>query len=102
MNFIQDWLPIAVSLTALMFTAVSFVKASRKDTGTQAMERATMIADLRYIREAVEDMKVDSKILREDIRTMDLRLTAVEASTSSAHKRLDDVVKQIRKEQGLL
>ena len=98
MTFLHEWLPIVISVFALMFTGMNFVRASRKDTGSIAMERATMIADLRYIREAVEDMKVDSKVLREDLRSMDIRLTAVEASVSSAHKRLDAVMKTIREE----
>ena len=102
MDILHDWLPIGISLMALIFTAVTFIRASHRETGEQAMERATMIADLRYIRQAIEDMKVESKVLKEDMRTMDLRLTSVEASTASAHKRMDEMIKALRGEGGLL
>ena len=72
MDILHDWLPIGISLMALIFTAVTFIRASHRETGEHAMERATMIADLRYIRQAIEDMKVESKVLKEDISTISM------------------------------
>ena len=89
MEFLHDWLPIFVSVVALSFTTASFIRTSHHETGEIAMERATMIADLRYIRQGIEDMKVDSKVMKEDLRSMESRITAVESSTASAHKRID-------------
>ena len=45
---------IGIALCALLFTAASFRRTQNKDTTVDATERATMSADLRYIRQSIE------------------------------------------------
>lgn len=89
MEFVHDWLPILTSLAVMIISLITLSRASHRDTGTSANERATMQADIRYIRSAIDDIKLENKGLAKDLRDIDKRLTVVEQSVKSAHHRLD-------------
>ena len=65
-----------------------------QDNSASATERATMTADIRYIRSSVDDIKLENKAIQRDIIDMRERVVAVEQSTKSAHNRIDEIVKQ--------
>ena len=88
---VRDWVTILVPIVALVFTALSFKRTSRVDTSADAAERATMTADIRYIRTAIEDIKVQTRVIQSDVRNLEIRLSVVEASCKQAHKRLDEI-----------
>lgn len=91
---IETIISLSVAIIALVFTALSFRRTSNKDNTGDAMERATITADLRYIRAAIDDIKLEYKSLQKDISDLRDRIVTVEQSTKSAHKRMDDYVKQ--------
>lgn len=93
MEDLSRWMPIIISALALIVTALSYRRTSHNDTSDTAAERATMSADIRYIRTAIEDIKVQSRTLQADIRDIDRRLTAVESSVKSAHHRIDETTR---------
>lgn len=84
---------IAVPLIALGFTALTFKKNSDKDTKTDASERATMSADIKYIRTSIDDIKVDNRVIKSDIGELQTKVAKVEQSVESAHRRIDDLKK---------
>ncbi len=84
---------LAIALVALLFTALSFRRTSRRDVNETAEERATMTADIRYIRGSIDDIKVDNRVIKEDITQLKTKIVEVEQSVKSAHKRLDDLMK---------
>lgn len=84
---------LAVAICALLFTALSFRRTKYQDNSSNATERATMTADIRYIRSSVDDIKLENKAIQRDIIDMRERVVAVEASAKSAHNRLDELVK---------
>lgn len=90
---IETIVAIAVPLIALMFTALTFKKNADKDTGASAAERATMNANISYIRTSIDEIKLDNKSIQKDVSDMSKKLVEVEASAKSAHKRLDDLMK---------
>ena len=63
------------------------------DTATSATERATLTADVRYIRSSVDEIKVENRIIRKDVEELKTKVAEAEASAKSAHKRLDDLKK---------
>lgn len=93
MELIQA-LPIVISACALLFTALSFKRNASHDTAASAIERATMTADIRYIRQSVDDIKLENKATQNDVAECLKRLIVVEESTKSAHRRIDEIVKE--------
>ena len=85
--------PIAISVIALVFTWLSFRRNATQDTTASATERATMTADIRYIRQSVDDIKLENKSTQKDVAECMKRLIIVEESAKSAHKRIDEIVK---------
>ena len=83
----------AVPLIALVFTALTFKRNADKDTGATAAERATMTANISYIRSSIDEIKLDNKSIQKDVSDISKKLVEVEASAKSAHKRLDDLMK---------
>ena len=84
---------LAVAIIALLFTAMSFRRTSNQDTSAAAIERATMTADIKYIRNSIDDIKVENRSIQKDVTDLKTKVVEIEASTKSAHKRLDDFMK---------
>ena len=90
---IETVVAIAVPLIALAFTAMTFKKNADKDTGASAAERATMNANISYIRSSIDEIKLDNKSIQKDVSELTKKVVEIEASAKSAHKRLDDLMK---------
>lgn len=86
---IETVVSMTVAVAALIFTALSFRRTSHSDTAANAMERANMTADIRYIRTSVDDIKLENKAIQKDIVGVRERLAYVEQSAKSAHSRID-------------
>lgn len=90
---VETIIAIVVPLLALGFTALSYRRTENQDTTATATERATMTADIRYIRQSIDDIKLDNKAIQKDIGDLKTKIVEIEASTKSAHKRIDDLQK---------
>lgn len=90
---IETIIAIAVPIIALAFTAMTFSKNAKKDTASDASERASMSADIRYIRTSIDDIKVDNRVIKSDISDLQTKVAKVEQSVENAHKRIDDYMK---------
>ena len=84
---------IAVPLIALIFTALSYKRNADHDTGASAAERATMNANISYIRSSIDEIKLDNRAIKTDLDELKAKVVAIDASVKSAHKRLDDLMK---------
>ena len=84
---------LVIAFCALLFTAFSFRRTSNKDTSESATERATMGADIKYIRTSIDDIKVDNRVIKADLSSLQTKVARVEQSVESAHKRIDDLKK---------
>ena len=85
---------LGVAVCALLFTALSFRRTQNKDTSESASERATMTADIKYIRTSIDDIKVDNRVIKADIGELQTKVARVEQSVESAHQRIDDLMKK--------
>ena len=84
---------IVVPLLALGFTAMTFRRNERHDTTAEATERATLSADVRYIRSSIDDIKLDNKAIQKDLGELKTKVAKIEESVEIAHKRIDDISK---------
>ena len=85
---------ICISAAALLFTALSFRRTQNQDTSETATQRATMTADIKYIRDAIDEIKLENKVIQKDVSDLKTKVAQIEQSTKSAHKRLDDMIQK--------
>ncbi len=90
---LETALAIFVPLIALAFTALTYRRNENHDTSASATERATMTADIRYIRSSIDEIKIENRSIQKDVSELTKKVVEVEASTKSAHQRIDDIVK---------
>ena len=90
---IETIVAIVVPLVALCFTALTFRRQENHDTSAAASERATLTADVRYIRSSIDEIKLENRAIQQDITDLKTHIVEVEASTKNAHKRIDDLQK---------
>ena len=90
---VETIISLVIAFGALLLTAMSFRRTSNKDTSESASARATMSADIKYIRYSVDDIKVDNRVIKADLSTLQTKVAKVEQSVESAHQRIDDLKK---------
>lgn len=87
----QSYLPIIISAAALFFAAYQYVRNGHKEIDTQM---TAIMIKLETIAEGIIEIKNDLKNVKSEVQNLRERMAKVEASASSAHKRIDTVVGQ--------
>ena len=82
---------LVIAAAALLCTLWNIRRTANGDTSETAVARATLTADIKYIRSSVDDIRLDNKALQKDIGELKTQLVIVEQSVKSAHKRIDDI-----------
>ena len=90
---IETIVSLGVAICALLFTALSFRRTAYRDNGETATQRATMTADIRYIRTSIDEIKVENRAIQRDVSELSRKVVEIEQKTNSAHQRLDDLLK---------
>lgn len=90
---VETIISIVIAFCALLFTALSFRRTQNNDTSASATERATMTADVRYIRQSIDEIKLENRAIQKDVGELKTKVVEIEASAKSAHRRIDDIVK---------
>ena len=85
---------MAVAVCALIFTALSFRRTQNQDTSATAAERATMAANIQYIRTSIDDIKLEYKSIQKDISELSKKVVEIDASARQAHKRIDEITQK--------
>ena len=88
----ESIISLIISGTALLITIILNIKSSTKDDSAQI---TTVIVKLENIQQIVMETKQDIKSVKSDVKDIDHRLTIVEQSTKSAHKRIDNLESQL-------
>ena len=91
---VETIVAIVVPMLALIFTALSYRRAENSDTSAEATQRATMTADIRYIRSSIDEIRIENRSIQKDLSELTKKVVEIEASTKSAHKRLDDMMRK--------
>ena len=89
----EVWIPIGLSFLMLIIAIITLSKNSKKDTAEDAMQRASMTADVKYIRDSIDDIKVENRMTRQEVGDLKIKVAEIDQSVKSAHRRLDDIMK---------
>ena len=89
---VETVVSLCIAACALLFSALSYRRNSNNDHSDIVTQRATITADIRYIRASIDEIKLENRAIRTDLDEVKSKLVEVEASTKSAHKRLDDLM----------
>lgn len=90
---LEVWIPIALSCIMAIIAILTLARNGKKDNTEEAEQRASISADLKYIRGSIDDIKVENRVMQQNIGDLKIKVTEVEQSVKSAHKRLDDMQK---------
>lgn len=85
------WIPIALSCIMATVAIITLAKNSKKDNEKEVEQRATMTADIKYIRDSMDTIKVDNRRIQSDVGDLKIKVIEIERDVKSAHKRLDDM-----------
>ena len=85
------WIPIGLSCVMAIVAIITLARNTKKDTSSEAESRAALSANVKYIRESIDEIKVDNKSIQKDVGDLKVKVVEIEQSVKSAHKRLDDM-----------
>lgn len=82
---------IVASLSGVALGWLGRAKSNKQETQNEATDNAHLRADVKYIRQSVDEIKIDYKAQQHDFDQMSERVTRVEESTKQAHRRIDEL-----------
>jgi len=85
------WIPIVLSCIMAIVAIITLAKNTKKDSEKEVEQRATMTADIKYIRDSMDTIKVDNRRIQSDVGDLKIKVIEIERDVRSAHKRLDDL-----------
>lgn len=97
----STWISLAALAISIIFgtlnaghTSRTDVKEQLEDARRDAAQQARIETSLSTIQQDTGDIKSDLRGLKSDMQDITTRLAKVEQSVSSAHKRIDEIVKR--------
>lgn len=88
---------LAVVLS-LIFGISNIKRGNKEDTKNDTTQLTTVIVKLETIKDGISEIKNDMKNIRNSIQELRERIAKAESAISSAHKRLDELSKEQRKD----
>ena len=85
---------VLIAVLSLLIGYFSYSLNKTKAIKTDGRESAEVRAELGYIRRGVDDIKIDLKANEKQMQLLGERVTRVEESSKSAHRRLDNFEKE--------
>lgn len=83
----------AVGVTcSIVFAYIGYLKGLKKDVYSAGAARGTLESDISYIKHRTDEVLLEQKDTNKSINALAERVTRVEESTKSAHKRIDQIV----------
>lgn len=82
------------TFVGFLITVSTYTKNRDKDVRSGAAEQAIINTKLDTINGGVESLRVDFKVEQKERAVLTERVAKVEASASSAHKRIDEITKE--------
>jgi septal ring factor EnvC (AmiA/AmiB activator) len=87
-------LTVLISVLGLIIAFQGFQLNKTKSIKSDGQESAELKAELGYIRRGVDDIKIDLKANEKQMQQLGERVTRVEESNKSLHKRVDNIDKK--------
>ncbi len=79
----------AGAVSGIVFAYVGYLKGLKKDSYSAGTIRGTLETDIAYIKHRTDDVLLEQKDTNKSINALSERVTRVEESSKSAHKRID-------------
>lgn len=79
----------AAAISGIVLGWLGHARTSRKDAANDAAADADLRTSVNYIRQAVDELRVEIRLLRQDYADLVERVARVEESAKSAHRRID-------------
>ena len=86
---------VLVAVIALVFTILSYKRNKKKDDKAVDERAIRMEDNVEHIRTKIDELVADEKETKAEILDLRQRVTVVEESTKSAHKRIDELVQKV-------
>ena len=86
-----------IALCALGLSALVAMLNGRRNTQADAANQAKVEAKLDNVARGVDDIRVDMRALKSEISAHSAKLAELEASSKSAHHRIDEIFALYRK-----
>lgn len=87
---------ILISVISVCCTIYGVSRNFKKDAEADRGQIAIIVTKLDTIQTVLNELKMENKSTKEDIRDLEKRLVRVESSRKQAHKRLDDLISKER------
>ena len=85
---------VLIAIFTLLIGYQTYTLNKNKAIKSDGRESAEVKAELGYIRRGVENIQIDLKANEKQISHLSERVTRVEESSKSAHRRLDNIEKE--------
>ncbi|PEM28939.1 hypothetical protein [Bacillus wiedmannii] len=86
---------LLIAAASLVIGYFSYALNRSREIKSDGQQSAEMKAELGYIRKGVDDIRIDQKASERRMTEFGERITRVEESSKQAHKRLDNVEKEM-------
>lgn len=99
----MDWYQIlsaAGLVVAMVASIVALARNGRKDTQEEAVANAEVRANPQHISTGIDDIRIEQRAMRHEVSDLATRVTRNEESTKSAHRRIDEHVRQEHVREG--
>ena len=83
-------LSVLSTVCAIAFGYLAFLRGRKQDDNADGKAVGTILTELGYIKGGIDDLKAEQRQQREINTELVTRLTVVEESVKSAHKRIDE------------
>lgn len=86
-----------IAVLSLIISYLAYSLNRTKALKTDSQESAELKAELGYIRKGVDDIRIDLKANEKQMIALGERITRVEESSKQAHKRIDNLERELDK-----
>jgi hypothetical protein len=93
MNVNVSFITVIIAALALLVSFLGLQFNRQKEVKTDSQQDAQIKAQLQYISKGVDDIRIDQKANEKQIGYIGERVTRLEESSKSAHKRIDNLEK---------
>jgi len=84
-------LAVVGTVSAIVFAYIGYLKGIKRDSYSAGTARGTLETDIAYIKHRTDDVLLEQKDTNKSINALAERVTRVEESTKSAHRRIDQI-----------
>ena len=83
------------AVSGIVFAYIGYLKGLKKDSYVAGTVKGTLETDIAYIKHRTDDVLLEQKDTNKSITVLAERVTRVEESAKSAHKRIDTIEEKV-------